>query len=157
MCLGVVLFGLILFETLCTSWTWMSVSSSRLKKFSAIMYSNMFLTSFSLSSPSRMPIMRILVCLMLSQRSLKCSFHVFFLIFSISYFHYSIFQLTDPFLWSFSLLFVPASVSHFIFCILHLWLFFIFSNSLLKTSDFSLCVSILLSSLSLWSLPHFLE
>ena len=33
MCLGVFLFGLILYGTLCASWTWMSVSFSRLEKF----------------------------------------------------------------------------------------------------------------------------
>ena len=47
---------------------------------------------------------------------------------------------------SFGLLLIPSSVffiSVIIFFI-SIWLFFIFSNSLLKTSNFSLCLSILL-------------
>ena len=42
MCLGVVLFWLILFATVCAFWTWMSVSFPRLGKFPTIMSSNMF-------------------------------------------------------------------------------------------------------------------
>ena len=42
-----------------------------LQNFSAIISSNMFLGPFSLSSPSGTPIMRMLVCLMLSQKSLR--------------------------------------------------------------------------------------
>ena len=51
-CLGVVLFGFISFGTLYASWTWMSVSSSRLGKFSAVTASNKFSAPFSLSPPS---------------------------------------------------------------------------------------------------------
>ena len=49
---GMVLFGSILFETLCTNWTWMSVSFLRLGKFSAIMTYNVFSAPFSLPSHS---------------------------------------------------------------------------------------------------------
>ena len=50
MCLGVFHFGLILFGTLCSSWTWMSVSFLNLGKFSANISSYMFSVSFSLFS-----------------------------------------------------------------------------------------------------------
>ena len=56
MYLGAVLFGLILLETSCASWTWMSMSFARLGNFSAIMSSNMFSGPFSLSSLSEIPI-----------------------------------------------------------------------------------------------------
>ena len=72
-CLSVDLFGFILFGTLCASWTWMSVSFPRLGKFSAIISSNKLSAPFSLSSLSGTPIVQMLTCLMLSQRSLKVS------------------------------------------------------------------------------------
>ena len=40
------LFGLILNWILCTSWTWISISFPRLRRFSAIMSSTMFSASF---------------------------------------------------------------------------------------------------------------
>ena len=56
-----------------------------------------------------------------------------------------------------NLLLIPYSVFfHFIYCILHLCLvFFMFSHSLLNTSHFSLCLSVLSWGLwsSLWSWP----
>ena len=47
--LGVFLFGFILYGTLFTSWTGVTVSFPRVRKFSAIMSSNMFAAPFSLS------------------------------------------------------------------------------------------------------------
>lgn len=70
-CLGVVLFQLILLGALCASWTWMSVSFPRLGMFSAVNTSSKFFASFSLSSET--PIMWILLFLMLSYRSFKVS------------------------------------------------------------------------------------
>ncbi|KAF6327521.1 hypothetical protein mRhiFer1_008242 [Rhinolophus ferrumequinum] len=81
MCLGVDLFGLILVGTLCTSWTCMLVSFIRLGKFSDIITSNMFSIPCLLSSPSGIPMMRMLLRLMLSQRSLRPS-SLFFILFS---------------------------------------------------------------------------
>ena len=83
-CLGVFLFVFILYGTLCTSWSWMLVSFPRLRKFLAVIYSNIFSGLLSLSS-SGTPIMQILVHLMLSQRSLKLSFLFipFFFFFSV--------------------------------------------------------------------------
>ena len=46
---GVVLFGFILFGTLCVSWNWMSIFLPRLGKFSAVISSSMFSASFSIS------------------------------------------------------------------------------------------------------------
>ena len=47
-CLGMFLFGLILYGTLCPSWTWMTVCSPRLEKFSATISSNVFSAPFCL-------------------------------------------------------------------------------------------------------------
>ena len=49
-CLSVVLCGLCLFVTLCASWTWVSVSFLRLRKFSTLMCSNISSSSSSLFS-----------------------------------------------------------------------------------------------------------
>lgn len=57
-------FGFRLFGSLCVSWTWMSVSSRRLGKFSAITYSSKISVPLSISSGL------LLVCLMLPQRTL---------------------------------------------------------------------------------------
>ena len=93
-CLGVFFLGFILYGTLCASWTWVTVSYPMLGKFSTIISSNIF--SFFFSSSSGTPIIRMLVHLMLSQRSLRLSSVLFILFFFIllcsSYFHYFIFQ-----------------------------------------------------------------
>ena len=61
MCLGVGLFGLILFWTVCASWTYMSIFLTRLGKFSVIIFSNRFSISCSLSPPFCTPMMHMLV------------------------------------------------------------------------------------------------
>ena len=58
MCLGVGLFGFILFEMFRASWTCMSASFNRLGKFSTIISSNSFSVIFSLASPSGSSIMQ---------------------------------------------------------------------------------------------------
>ena len=80
-CLGMFLLGLNLPGTVCASWTWMAISFPMLGKFSTIISSNVFSGPFALSSPSGTPIMRMLLCLMLSQRSLKVSSFLFILFF----------------------------------------------------------------------------
>ena len=84
MCLGVFFFGLILYGTLFTSWTSVTVSCPRLGMFSAIMSSNIFSGVLSLSSPSGTPIMQILLYLMLTQKSLKLFSFLFILFPSFS-------------------------------------------------------------------------
>ena len=73
MCLGVFPLGFILFGTLCVSWTWVAISFSILGKFSTIISSSIFSWPFFLSSSSGTPMIRMLGCLTLSQRSLRLS------------------------------------------------------------------------------------
>ena len=90
---GVFLLGFILPEALCASWTCLTICFPMLRKFSAFIPSNIFLASFSLSSPCGTPILLMLFCLMLSQSSLEClhSFHSFFyILFCSSDFYHSI-------------------------------------------------------------------
>ena len=82
MCLGVGLFGFILFGILCAFWTYMSVSFTRLEKFSIIIiFSNKFSIICSVSFSSSIPMMLILVHLKLFQRlfTLSCLFGLFLL------------------------------------------------------------------------------
>ena len=71
MCLGVFLLGFILPGILCAFWTWVAISFPMLGKFLTVISSNIFPGPFSLSSLSGTSIMRILLCLMLFQRSLN--------------------------------------------------------------------------------------
>ena len=93
--------GFILYRTLGTSWTWLTISFSMLGKFSTIISSKIFSYSLFFSSSSGTPIIQILVHLILAQRSLRLSsvlFHYFcFTLLFRSYFHHFIFQLTDLF------------------------------------------------------------
>ena len=82
MCLNKFLLGLILYGTLCASWTCVTVSFPMLGNFSAIISSNIFTGPFCLSSPSGTHIMQMLVHLMLSQRSFKL-FSLLFILFSL--------------------------------------------------------------------------
>ena len=101
MCLGVFCLGFILFGTLWISWTSVVISFLILGKFSTIISSSIFSQSFFLSSSSGTPMIQMLVCLTLSQRSLRLSsflLFIFFFFFPLCfiYFHHSIFYLTDP-------------------------------------------------------------
>ena len=71
---SVFLLGFILLRlSLLAFWTWLTVSFLMLGRFSAILSSNIFSSLFYLFSSSGTPIMKILVHLMLSQRSLNLS------------------------------------------------------------------------------------
>ena len=84
MCFSMFLLGFILPGTLCTSWTWLTISFPMLGIFSVIISLNILLGHFSLPFPSGNPIMQMLVCLTLSQMSLRLySFSFFFILFSI--------------------------------------------------------------------------
>ena len=101
MCLSVFLSGFTLLWTLCSSWTWLTISFPLLWKFSAIVSSNIFLDPFLSLLLSGTLIMWISVHLMLPQRSLRLSlffsgFFFFFpcIQFCVSDFHHSVFQVT---------------------------------------------------------------
>ena len=71
-CLGVSLFLFILIGTLTPHFLYLDICFLlQICKFSAIIFSNAFLISFFLFSPTKTPKMEIFVSLMLSQRSLK--------------------------------------------------------------------------------------
>ena len=103
MCLGMFCLGFILFGNLWVSWTWMTISIPILAKFSTIITSSIFLWSFFFSSSSVTPMIKILGCLTLSQRSLKLSsvllflfsslFHLFTLYYIPSHLYYLLPQL----------------------------------------------------------------
>ena len=80
-CLMVFCLGFILFGTVWVSWTWMAVSFPILGKFSTIIFSSIFSWPFFLSSSGN-PMVRMLGCLTLSQRSLRFSSFLLILFFS---------------------------------------------------------------------------
>ena len=81
MCLGMFLFGFILYGTLCASCTWLTISFSMLGKFSTIISSKFFSNNFFFSS-SGIPIIWMLVCLISSHRSLRLS-SVLYILFTL--------------------------------------------------------------------------
>ena len=87
MCLGVFCLGFILFGTLWVSWTWVTIFSPILGKFSTIISSSIFSWSFFLSSFSGTPMIQMLGHLTLSQRSLKLSSFLLIRFFSPSLIH----------------------------------------------------------------------
>ena len=66
LCLVMFLLGFILYGTRCASWTWVAISFPMLGKFLTIISSNIFSGPFSLSSPSGIPIMQMLLHLIFS-------------------------------------------------------------------------------------------
>ena len=94
-CLGLFLFGLILYDSLCAS----LFHSSAFRSFQLLFFSNILSGLFSLWS-SGTPIMWILVFLVLPQRSFKLSSFLFILFsfWSSPVSSPTLFQLTDQFL-----------------------------------------------------------
>ena len=78
-CCGVFHLGFILFLTLWVSWTWLTISFPILGKFSTISYLSIFSQPFFLSSSSGTPMIPMLGCLTLSQRSLRLSSFLYIL------------------------------------------------------------------------------
>ena len=72
-CFGVFLLGFFLYESLCASWTWLTISFSMLGQFSTIISSKISSCPFSFSASSGSPIIQMFVHLILSQRSLRLS------------------------------------------------------------------------------------
>ena len=123
-CLGVVLFGLTYLEPLVLPGPVYLFPSFSCYIFTCVHF------SFLSLSPSGTPIMWMLVCLMLSQRSLKLSsfFKMIFsfVLFSLSDFHYSVFA--EPFLCTSNLLLILPSIFFisvivFLSCLLLLYIF----------------------------------
>ena len=82
MYLGVFFLGFILYGTLCASQAWVTISFPMLGKFSTIIPSNIFSDPFLFSSSSETPTIRMLVHLVMSQRSLRLS-SILFILFSL--------------------------------------------------------------------------
>ena len=101
MCLGMFLLGLVLYGTLWASWTWLTISYFILGKFSTIISTKKFFTSFLFlfffSEPYNSNVGAFDMVPEDSETVLS-SFHSFcFILLFRSYFHCFIFQLTDSF------------------------------------------------------------
>ena len=140
MCLGLFHLGFTLFGTLWVSWTWWAISFPILGKSSTIISSSIYSCPFFLSTSSGTPMIQMLRCTTLSQRSLRLSSFLL-IIFSFS----SLLHLFPPFYLlphlslssvSLILLMVPSRVFLISFIALFIfnWLFFISSMSLLNIS-----------------------
>ena len=150
MCLGVFFLGFILYGTLCASWTWVTISYPILGKFLTIVSSNIFSDPFFFCSSSGTSVIRMLVHLVLSQRSLRW-FSILFILFSLfcsSAVIYTILSSSSLICSSASviLLLIPSSVFFISVIVLFIsvCLFFSSSRSLLHISYiFSIHASIL--------------
>ena len=85
---------------LCASWTGMSISFTKLEKFSFIIFSNQFSISCSSSSPSGTPMIQMLVHLEMSQGLLILSSYIFlnsffFLLFWLNAYFFLMFHIVD--------------------------------------------------------------
>lgn len=118
--------------TLCTSRTQISISFPRLQKSSVHMSSNMLSAPFYLCSPSVTSIVWILVCLMLSQMSLRLSSFLKIISFSFQLGWFPLLSSSSQFLssLSFNLLLIHSRIFfYFSYYIPQLFWFLVFSNS----------------------------
>ena len=131
-CLGVVLHGLTLFETLCFLRLDVCFLSQLRKVFSYVFkyVLCLFCSFISIWYPCNKNVSLLGVVSEVCQTAL--SFYSFFLLSSHD-FHYSVFQLSDPFV-SMNLLLIQSSIFHFSCCFLYLYLVNVFF--LLKTFNF---------------------
>ena len=100
MYLGVDHLQLILLRVLCASWIWIFVSLLRFGKFSAVISPNTFSSPLSLSFPSGIHLMQVLLhfIMLLSSLSLFLFLLLIFLfLVQLIAFQYFDFQVTDPF------------------------------------------------------------
>ena len=122
-CLGVFHLGFILFGTLWFSWTWVIISFLILGKFSTIISSSIFSSSFFLFSSSGTPMIRMLGHLAFSQRPLRLdSFLLIHFPFPLCYiyFYHSILYLTNLiFCLHYSTICSLQSVFDLIYCVIH--------------------------------------
>ena len=110
----------------------MSVSFTRLGKFSSITSSNNFFCPILSLLPSRTPITQTLICLILSQRSLKLSSIFFLIFFSFCYSDWVISTLLSSRLLIHSSVSLLYRIFHFSYCIFSYEYFLLmFSNPLL--------------------------
>ena len=101
MCVGIILFGFILYGTLCASWTWLTISFSMLEKSSTIISSKIFSYPFFFSfffwDPYNSNVVAFDIVPEVFETVLS-SFHSFcFILLFRSYFHQFIFHPTDSF------------------------------------------------------------
>ena len=129
MCLGMFLLGLILYGTLCTSWTWMTISFPMLGKFLTIISSNIFSDPFFLSffffwDPYNSNVCVFSVVPEVSDIVLNYFHSFYFILLLGSYFHHFVFQLTYLFFClSYSVIDSFYCIFHFSYCVVHVCLF----------------------------------
>ena len=143
MCLGVFLLGFDVFGTLRTSWICMSISFTRLGKFSFIIFSNKFSISCSSSSPFGTPMIQMLECLKLCQKFLSLSSFFlnscFFILFWLNVSFFVLLQIADL-----SHSFLPFTVDP-LYIFLYFTLYSLHSYFILQLYSF-ISVSILITS-----------
>jgi len=121
MCVGIILFGFILYGTLCASWTWLTISFSMLGDFSTIISLKIFSYPFFLFPSSGTHIIQMLVHLIWSQRCLRLSSALFIL--------FALFCSSEVISISlFSILLIHSSASDILLLISSGVFFFNFSN-----------------------------
>ena len=139
MCLCVFLLGFIWWGTLSASWTWLTISYFILGKFSTIISTKKFFTSFLFLSffwdPYNLSVVLFDIVPEVSETVLSSFLSSYFILFFQSYFHCFILQLTDSFFFfRYSTIDPFYSIFNFSNCAVSACLFFNSSRSLLIVS-----------------------